>query len=159
MTPDEDRRNALLRGEDCPFCAPRSPDTPFWRQIATLSISTLYLDRNQTYRGQCLLVFDARHAVGLESLTRDEGDALFSDLRRAAAAITAVCGPDLMNYASLGNVVPHVHWHVVPRYRTDPRWGGPIYTTTRAEMRETLLSAAAYQELIDGIQRALAATR
>ena len=48
--------------------------------------------------------------------------------------------------ASLGNVVPHLHWHVVPRYRADPRWGAPIWpeevvTTLAPEERERLLRA------------------
>jgi diadenosine tetraphosphate (Ap4A) HIT family hydrolase len=114
-----------------------------------------YLDRNQTYRGHCQLVFDPRHAVGLESLEPDEFRAFMADLENAARAIALACRPDLMNYASLGNVVPHLHWHLVPRYRHDPRWGGPIFTTTREEMRETALSEAEYREIVDSIRARL----
>jgi hypothetical protein len=32
-----------------------------------------------------------------------------------------------MNYELLGNTDPHLHWHIVPRYKTDPRWGQPIW--------------------------------
>ena len=81
-----------------------------------------------------ILVFDRRHVVGLEQLSAEEFGAYMEDFRRAAKATAGVCQPDLMNYASLGNVVPHLHWHLVPRYRSDPRWGGPSYTTTEAEM-------------------------
>ncbi len=147
-----------VAGVDCPLCAPRSDDTPFWLKIHTLSVSTLYLDRNQTYRGHSQLVFDRRHAVGLESLTSEEFVAFMADLRRAAQAITTVCHPDLMNYASLGNVVPHLHWHLVPRYRTDPRWGGPIYTTTLAEMPRTLLTEVEYDALAKAIRAPLTQT-
>jgi diadenosine tetraphosphate (Ap4A) HIT family hydrolase len=39
--------------------------------------------------------------------------------------------PHKMNLASLGNSVPHVHWHVIPRFRDDPHfpspsWGAPL---------------------------------
>ena len=34
--------------------------------------------------------------------------------------------PVKMNYLTLGNTVPHLHTHVVPRYRDDPAPGGPI---------------------------------
>jgi len=79
------------------------------------------LPPNQTNRGHCQLVFDARHVVGLETLSRDEFTAFMAEARQAARAIAGAFRPDLMNYASLGNVMPHLHWHLVPRYRTDPR--------------------------------------
>jgi diadenosine tetraphosphate (Ap4A) HIT family hydrolase len=141
----------------CPLCAPRPEDSPQWLKVARLDVSTLYLDRNQTYRGHCQLVFDPRHAEGLEQLAADEHDALMRDLRRAARAIAAVVRPDRMNYCSLGNVVPHVHWHLVPRYRGDPRWGSPIYTTDTSQMLVTRVGehelrqlAAALLQSIEG---------
>ncbi|HJU72537.1 MAG TPA: HIT domain-containing protein [Gemmatimonadaceae bacterium] len=152
------RWDALLQGTECPLCSPRADDTAFWMKIGTLRVSTLYLDRNQTYRGHCQLVFDPRHTVGLESLSRDEFTTFMADLRIAARAIAAACRPDLMNYASLGNVMPHLHWHLVPRYVADPRWGGPIYTTRRDEMRETSLTEAEYREIVASIRAQLSTT-
>ncbi len=32
-----------------------------------------------------------------------------------------------MNYELLGNTNPSLHWHVIPRYKDDPRWGQPIW--------------------------------
>ena len=141
----------------CPLCAPRADDTSAWLKIQTLGISTLYLDRNQTYRGHCQLVFDRHHVVGLENLAADEYGDFMTDVRTAARAIAAACRPDLMNYASLGNVVPHLHWHLVPRYRSDPRWGSPIYMTTQAEMPNTPLPEPEYHELANAIRTQLSA--
>ena len=134
-------------GSECPLCRPRPEDSAQWLKVASLAVSTLYLDRNQTYRGHCQLVFDPRHAEGMEQLMADEHAAFMLDLRRAARAITAAVRPDRMNYCSLGNVVPHVHWHLVPRYRTDPRWGAPIYTTDVNDMRVTRLDEQALRQL------------
>ena len=136
----------------CPLCRPRPDDSGHWVMIGTLSVATLYLDRNQTYRGHCQLVFDPRHAEGLEQLEQQEYARLMADLSVAARAIHAACRPDLMNYASLGNVVRHVHWHIVPRYRNDPRWGAPIYTTELADMRQTRLAEAEYRQLVADIR-------
>jgi diadenosine tetraphosphate (Ap4A) HIT family hydrolase len=60
-----------------------------------------------------------------------------------------------MNYASLGNVVPHVHWHIVPRYRHDARWGGPIYTSDLEDMADTRLNEAEYEGLVSAIRAQL----
>ena len=32
-----------------------------------------------------------------------------------------------MNVEQMGNALPHLHWHIVPRYKDDPRWGKPIW--------------------------------
>jgi len=139
----------------CPLCSPRPDDSRIWIKVCKLSVSTLYLDRNQTYRGHCQLIYDTAHVVGIESLPAQEFNSLMSDLRRAASAIARACNPDLMNYASMGNVVPHVHWHLVPRYKKDPRWGLPIYTTDLAEMRTTHLQEAEYGALIQALNQQL----
>ena len=39
--------------------------------------------------------------------------------------------PVKVNLASLGNVVPHLHWHVVPRFEDDPHFPQPIWSTPR----------------------------
>ena len=139
----------------CPFCSPRDGVEAFLIEVAPLTVSTLYLGRNQTYRGQCVLIFDPRHADGLETLSSAEFDALARDLRVAARALTAVCKPDLMNYASLGNIVRHLHWHIVPRYVSDPRWGAPIYTSTLADMLETRLEDVEYEAIVSDLRAAL----
>ena len=37
------------------------------------------------------------------------------------------CEPDKMNLASLGNLVPHLHWHVIPRFENDPHLSAAIW--------------------------------
>ena len=138
----------------CPFCPPRSADNEFWIEIADLASSTLYLSRSQTYRGSCLLVFNGRHVEGLEQLSLNEFTVFTRDLHLSAAAVTAACTPDLMNYASLGNIIRHLHWHIIPRYKSDPRWGKPVWTH-RAEMKDTLLKQREYDALVDAIRGSL----
>jgi len=40
-------------------------------------------------------------------------------------AIKRIFNADLINVASLGNQVQHLHWHIIPRYKDDPNWGNP----------------------------------
>jgi diadenosine tetraphosphate (Ap4A) HIT family hydrolase len=145
----------LAAGERCPFDAPRAPHTPEWNAVATLRAATLYLPHNQTYRGHCILVFDPRHATRLDELAADEWAALSADLHRATRAIAAVCTPDHFNIASLGNVMPHLHWHLVPRYKTDPRWGAPIWSADLRHDLDRRLEPADRAALLDALQAAL----
>jgi diadenosine tetraphosphate (Ap4A) HIT family hydrolase len=39
--------------------------------------------------------------------------------------------PDKINLASLGNMVPHLHWHVVPRWRDDSHFPAPIWAAAK----------------------------
>lgn len=145
----------LASGDECPFDSPRPDSTDHWDKVCTLSASTLYLSTNQTYRGQCLLILDIRHATRPGDLTADEWAAFCADLRRAEQAIGLVVNPNHVNVAALGNLVPHLHWHIIPRYRTDPRWGSPIWPSTLADMPETKLSVDEKQQLIGAIRQAL----
>jgi diadenosine tetraphosphate (Ap4A) HIT family hydrolase len=57
-----------------------------------------------------------------------------------------------MNIASLGNVVPHLHWHIIPRYRGDPRWGDPIWPTDLATMPNVRLPEPEFHALLKEIR-------
>jgi diadenosine tetraphosphate (Ap4A) HIT family hydrolase len=53
-----------------------------------------------------------------------------------------------MNVAALGNQICHLHWHIIPRYQADPRWGAPIWTTQESEMQIVELRESEHQELV-----------
>jgi diadenosine tetraphosphate (Ap4A) HIT family hydrolase len=135
--------------------APRPTTNHHWDIVGALSISTLYLATNQTYRGHCQLIFDRRHACRTDQLTRDEWAAFCDDLFRAQQAILEVTRPDHLNVELLGNVVPHLHWHIIPRYFSDPRWGMPIWTTPLSAMPDTRLEATERTALIAALRAAL----
>jgi diadenosine tetraphosphate (Ap4A) HIT family hydrolase len=145
----------LAAGVSCPFDAPRAPHTAHWDAVATLDSATLYLPHNQTYRGHCILVLDLRHATRLDELSPSELAAFTADLHRATRALTAVCAPDHLNVASLGNVMPHLHWHIVPRYKNDPRWGAPIWAADLKDELDRRLDADDRARLLDALRAAL----
>lgn len=152
---DNQQWESLARGIDCPLDAPRPSSSNHWDFVAALSVSSLYLARNQTYRGHCQLIFDRRHVARPDQLSVEEWRELSEDLFKAQGAIVRTVRPDHLNVESLGNVVPHVHWHIVPRYRHDPRWGAPIWLTSLADMIETPLPAGEREALIRELRTSL----
>jgi len=148
--------NSLVSGNGCARCAPRPASNDHWDFVAALSASSLYLAKNQTYRGQCQLVFDRRHAARLDQLTDEEYAAFSRDLFVAQQAVFTAVRPDHTNIESLGNVVPHLHWHIIPRYVNDARWGLPIWTTPLSAMFDRRLADGDRAGLIDLLRRQLA---
>jgi len=148
---DKSNWENLLAGKDCPFCAPREDRNEFSVLVKKLSVSALYLDREQTYLGRCALIY-SKHKTGLEHLTDAEYGAFMGDLRRSMKAIAAAVMPDQMNYASLGNAIPHLHYHIIPRFKTDPRWRvNPFADTPPVRFA----SEAEYDGLVDKIRAGL----
>jgi diadenosine tetraphosphate (Ap4A) HIT family hydrolase len=141
-------------GRNCAFDAPRADVTPHWDLVRKLTVSSWYLPQNQTYRGHGVLVFDPRHATRLDQLTSSEWSAYAADLHAVVTAIGAVCKPDHMNVESLGNVMPHLHWHVVPRYKNDGRWGQPIWAPDVAAQPDRRLEADDRARLLAALQAA-----
>lgn len=125
---------SLAAGQDCPFDPPRREPNHFWDSVAQLSVSTLCLLKNQLYRGHCILIYDRKHVSRPDQLTAAEWASFSQDAHTAVKTLVEHFRPDHINIESLGSEMPHLHWHLVPRYTEDPRWGGPIWTTTREEM-------------------------
>jgi len=52
------------------------------------------------------------------------------------SALRAHLQPTKINLASLGNVVPHLHWHVIARFDWDARWPAPVWTPKNKEVAD-----------------------
>jgi diadenosine tetraphosphate (Ap4A) HIT family hydrolase len=156
MSDTLDSWDQLASGVGCPFDGDRPGSSEHWDKVASLSISTLYLHKVQTYRGYSLLVYDGAHATRLDQLPQGAAAAFMSDLHRAQSAIVAVLEPDHVNVELLGNAIPHLHWHIVPRYREDPRWGQPIWMTDELSMPKIFLPESIRASLISRLRSALA---
>jgi diadenosine tetraphosphate (Ap4A) HIT family hydrolase len=67
----------------------------------------------------------------MESLDPDDVGPLMLEVTHVGRHIKAEFKADRMNYASLGNVVAQLHWHIIPRYEGDSNWGGPPWPVAR----------------------------
>jgi diadenosine tetraphosphate (Ap4A) HIT family hydrolase len=103
--------------DGCDACRARWPDPADF--VADLGATTAHLHADQFFPGWTVLVLK-RHATELFQLEPDERARLIEEVSLTAAAVHAAFGALKVNYALLGNLLPHVHWHVIPRLATDP---------------------------------------
>lgn len=120
-------------------------------RIIELPHSYVILNRDQYFPGYTLL-FTKGHATELFHLDRVVRSALMEELSAVAQALYAVFVPAKINYELLGNMVPHIHWHIVPRFSSEPLWPRPIWAEPHEEMH---LSPDEYRQRIEKIRSAL----
>ena len=137
--------------EDCQYCAKDRRLTEIMIEICPLQVSTLFLFREQTHRGRCVVALNA-HQTELFRLDDETLCAFSRDTARAAAAVQRAFEPDKINYAVYGDLVPHLHYHIVPKYRDGACWGKPFELNPSDK---TLLGDDGYQAVIQEIARSL----
>jgi diadenosine tetraphosphate (Ap4A) HIT family hydrolase len=116
----------------CPACGGSWPAAQ--DRIADLSESTLYLHTDQFFPGWSVLVL-RRHATELFDLEREERARLIEDVNDAARALQQAFDARKVNYALFGNLVPHIHWHLIPRLAGDPAPREPVFAVRHEEVQ------------------------
>ena len=109
------------------MCAQGRPDeTPYGARIFAGEVSDAYLQRAAIQRGYTISIWRGRHVAEPTELEPDEASAYWLEVVRVARVLESQLQPVKMNYDLLGNSLPHLHTHLVPRYADDPRPGWPF---------------------------------
>jgi diadenosine tetraphosphate (Ap4A) HIT family hydrolase len=106
------------------------------------------------YPGLIRVIWSA-HRREMTDLSTDERAHLMQVVFAVERAQRDVMRPHKINLASLGNMTPHVHWHVIPRYEDDPHFPGPIWGKRQRTADESRL--AERRALLAALESAIAA--
>jgi len=136
----------------CFYCVKDQRRDDLMIQVAPLEVSTLFLFREQSYRGRCIVAF-RDHARELFELTPEELGAYARDLARAARSVQGAVSPDKINYGAFADKQGHLHVHLVPKVKDGKSWGGMF--EMMPEPRE-LLQPDEYQGLVTRLRAGLA---
>lgn len=118
---------ARKAGDGCPFCDKGRIDSDeYGARFFEGRYSDAYLQREGPAAGYSIVVFRGRHVADPVDLTEPELFAFWMEVRQTAKLIDAVFEPCQLNYQLLGNAVPHVHVHIVPRYLDDTAPEAPL---------------------------------
>jgi diadenosine tetraphosphate (Ap4A) HIT family hydrolase len=136
---------------DCLYCRKDQRLRDLMIEVATLEVSTLYLFKEQTHRGRCVVAYRA-HVNELFELPEGELTLFMRDVTRAAKAIKNAFGPNKINYGAYSDKLPHLHMHLVPKYEGGAAWGAPF---EMMPANKKLLPEAEYLSLITTIKATL----
>jgi diadenosine tetraphosphate (Ap4A) HIT family hydrolase len=104
----------------------RPEETDYGARIFAGAVSDAYLQKAGIQRGYTISIWRGRHVAEPTELTDEEASAYWLELLRVGRALEQHLQPVKLNYDLLGNSLPHLHTHVVPRYADDPRPGWPF---------------------------------
>jgi diadenosine tetraphosphate (Ap4A) HIT family hydrolase len=107
----------IWRGDDCRVILVNDPDLP----------------------GFCRVIWN-RHVAEMSDLTYGEREHLMTLVFAVEEAVRHVMHPDKVNLAALGNMVPHIHWHVIPRFKDDAFFPGSVWSQKMRETPASILS-------------------
>lgn len=74
-----------------------------------------------------LLVPALPELVEITDLSAEDYQLLWQEVRQVSEGLQSWCQPDKLNVATLGNLVPQLHLHVIARFKTDAIWPGPVW--------------------------------
>lgn len=161
MLPHESGAGATVR--PCGICAliERCRSGAFADFVAELPHSFVILGDEQFYRGYCV-VLAKRHVNEIHLMPPDEARAVFDETVAVGRAVALATRPLKLNYECLGNLEPHVHWHVFPRFATDAMRAAPVWMRPEVERKVTLEDSERYaliRTLANGLRRQIPAAR
>lgn len=88
------------------------------------------------------------HVAEMTDLGEADRVRLMQAVYRVESVQRSVLAPTKINLASLGNMVPHLHWHVIPRWADDPAYPDAVWAPPKRQATSATHDLAAYVETL-----------
>lgn len=138
--------------KECMYCTVDDRVNGLMIRVCELDVSVVYLFKEQTYKGRCIVAYKKEHKNELFELSESDRNAFIGDVSRVASAVKKAFSPQKINYGAYGDKMPHVHFHIVPKYDTAPKWGS---TFDMMPEDKVLLSQAEYDMIVAELKKYL----
>ncbi|HRE17885.1 MAG TPA: HIT family protein [Rhodocyclaceae bacterium] len=129
--------------ENCELCR-NIGGTPLWEDASLRVVRVADAD----YPGFCRVIWKS-HVREMTDLAPDQRQHLMQTVFAVEGAVRKMLTPDKINLASFGNMTPHLHWHIIPRWQNDRHFPEPVWgkmqreaVAPRPEISDTQLSNA-----------------
>lgn len=132
---------------DCPLCT-ANPDTLLWRDD---KLRIIRVDEPR-YPGYLRIVWQ-RHKAEMTDIDPMDRLHLMRTVFQVERLQRTLLRPDKINLASLGNQVPHLHWHLIPRWRGDPCFPDAVWAPPRHDPARAAAWSHACEALAPHVER------
>ena len=127
---------------ECLYCQNNETLHNLMIEVAKLSVSRVFIFKEQTYHGRCLVAYKD-HVDDLNLLSDDDRNAFMADVAKVTRAMQKVFNPAKINYGAYADTLEHLHFHLIPKYVDGPDFGGVF----RMNPKERYPSDAEYQQM------------
>jgi diadenosine tetraphosphate (Ap4A) HIT family hydrolase len=129
---------------DCPLCHPAN-EIVLWRDADCRVIDAA----DPAYAGFSRVIWST-HVREMSDLADAQRAHVMRIVYAVEEALRALLRPDKINLAAFGNQVPHLHWHVIPRFVDDAHFPDPVWAAQRREGRKRAFDATALARELQG---------
>ncbi|KZL89327.1 HIT family protein [Clostridium magnum] len=140
----------MSKENTCFYCEKDQRLKDLMIEVCQLNASTVYLFKEQSYKGRCVVAYKD-HVNELFELEDADLELYMKDAKKVAAAIKKAFSPNKINYGAYSDKLPHLHFHIVPKYENGHTWGG----TFEMNPGKVLLTDEEYAEIIASIKKNL----
>lgn len=136
--------------KECLYCQNNETLHNLMIEIAQLSVSRVFIFKEQTYKGRCLVAYKD-HVDDMNLLSDNDRNAFMEDVIRVTRAMQKVFNPDKINYGAYSDTLSHLHFHLIPKYVGGPDFGGVF----QMNPGKVYLSDDEYKAMADAILKEL----
>ncbi len=140
----------MVSSAECLYCQRNDLQHSLMIEICDLKVSTLFLFKEQSYPGRCVIAYKD-HVNELFELSEIERNLFMADVCNVAQAIQKAFLPNKINYGAYSDKLPHLHFHIVPKYENGLTYG----STFEMNSQKVYLSDSEYVEIIEKIVNSL----
>ncbi|NDP21885.1 MAG: HIT family protein [Paludibacter sp.] len=135
---------------DCLYCQRNELQKSLMIKICDLNVSTLFLFKEQSHPGRCVVAYKD-HINELFELSESDRNAFMGDVCRVAGAIQKSFSPTKINYGAYSDKLAHLHFHIVPKFEGGFEFGGIFEMNPQAIYLNEDEYAVTIQRIIDAL--------
>ena len=140
----------MKKDDNCLYCTHNEMQKELMIEICELKVSTLFLFKEQSYPGRCIVAYKD-HVNELFELNDEDRNLFMEDVAHVAQTMQKVFSPSKINYGAYSDKLAHLHFHIVPKYAEGLTFGGIF----EMNPRKTYLTDAEYQTMIEKLKAQL----
>ena len=140
----------MEKDESCLYCMRNELQKGLMIEMCDLKVSTLFLFKEQSYPGRCIVAFKD-HVNELFEISDRDRNLFMQDVAHVAKTLHKVFSPGKINYGAYSDKLAHLHFHIVPKYQEGLTFG----STFEMNPNKTFLTDSEYQSIIERIKAQL----